>query len=186
MMSPADMDPRVKRTRQMLYAAFMELLAEKNFEANTVADITKRSTLHRATFYGHFTDKFALLEAKIGDDFQEMLDSRLANASNCQEGLRQLILAVCDFFSRVAAGCQKHQRQFDPIMETRIKAMVRDFLLAGPLQKQGTSADTQLRATMASWAICGAALEWSRHPQGTTEELAKAMLPRVVFTLRGE
>ncbi|MGC4014529.1 MAG: TetR/AcrR family transcriptional regulator [Luteolibacter sp.] len=186
MISPAEQDPRVKRTRQMLYAAFMELLAEKGFEAITVADITKRSTLHRATFYGHFTDKFALLEAKIGDDFQEMLDSRLANAGNCQEGIRQLILAVCDFFAQVSAGCQKHQRQFDPIMETRIKAMVRDFLLKGPLREQGANADTQLRATMASWAICGAAREWTREPQGTTEDLAKAMLPRVVFTLHGE
>lgn len=185
MISPVELDPRVKRTRQLLYQAFMELLAEKGFEDITVADITKRSTLHRATFYGHFTDKFALLDSMIGDNFREMLDSRLADAGSCQEAIRQLILTVCDFFSHVASGCQKVQRQFEPIVETRIKAMVRDFLLNGPLSREGLTPDTQLRATMASWSICGAAYEWNRTREGTKEELSRTVLARVVFTLHG-
>jgi len=185
MHAPAALDPRVKRTRQLLYRAFMELLAEKGFEAITVGDITSRSTLHRTTFYSHFTDKFALLETMIGDDFQAVLDTRLANAGNCQEGLRQLILAVCDFFDKVASGCQKHQRQFEPIMETRIKAIVRDFLLQGPLRETASDPDAHLRATMASWSICGAALEWSRTKPNTTDALAASMLPLVTHTLHG-
>ncbi len=58
-------DPRVKRTRKLLQAALIELLAEKSFEAITVHDIAERSTINRATFYAHFVDKYALLATWI-------------------------------------------------------------------------------------------------------------------------
>jgi AcrR family transcriptional regulator len=170
----------------MLYEAFVELLGEKSFEDITVADITKRSTLHRATFYGHFTDKFALLESMIIDDFQVVLDSRMAGASPCQEGLRRMVMAVCDFFLKLRSGCQEHQKQFQPIAEAKTREMVGGFLL-GAMAKHGvTGKDAALRATMASWAICGAALEWAQNPEGTTEELADAVIPRVDFVLWGQ
>jgi hypothetical protein len=43
-------DPRVKRTRQLLQRAFVDLIHEKSFEAITVQDIAERATLNRATF----------------------------------------------------------------------------------------------------------------------------------------
>ena len=55
-------DPRVKRTRQSLEQAFVDLLHEKGFQAITVQDITQRAGLNRATFYAHFPDKYALLD----------------------------------------------------------------------------------------------------------------------------
>ena len=63
---PVKIDPRIRRTRQMLFQAFQDLLAEKTFDLISVQDIAERSTLNRATFYDHFTDKFALLEAMTG------------------------------------------------------------------------------------------------------------------------
>ncbi len=36
----------------------------------SVQDIAERSTVNRATFYDHFTDKFALLEDMIGEEFR--------------------------------------------------------------------------------------------------------------------
>jgi len=55
-------DPRVKRTRQLLQQALMDLLREKGFQAITVQDIAERATLNRATFYAHFTDKYDLID----------------------------------------------------------------------------------------------------------------------------
>src|SRR6516162_10543958 len=99
-MDAPDLDPRIRRTRQMLYGAFHELLAEKNFEEITVHDIAERSTVNRATFYDHFPDKFALLEDIIADSFQTMLDARMAGSiGTCPESVKQLIRAVCDFFA---------------------------------------------------------------------------------------
>ena len=56
------MDPRIRRTRQMLQDALKRLLEEKQFDKISVQDITVLATLNRATFYAHYPDKFALLE----------------------------------------------------------------------------------------------------------------------------
>ncbi len=43
-------------------ARFEELLGTKSLQAISVQDIAERSTLNRATFYDHYTDKFALFQ----------------------------------------------------------------------------------------------------------------------------
>ena len=181
--SPAKMDPRIRRTRQMLYQAFRDLLGEKTFDLISVQDITERSTLNRATFYDHFTDKFALLEAMIGERFSTLIEARLAgNPGACEGSLRQLILAACDFLGEVSSGCQKHQRQFEPIVESRVKAVLREFLLEGIRSHQDKN--PELKATMVSWAIAGAALQWSREKKVSADQLADAVLPTLHTALK--
>lgn len=180
---PMKLDPRIRRTRQMLFDAFHDLLEEKTFQLITVQDIAERSTLNRATFYDHFTDKFALLEAMIGERFGTLITARMAgNEGNCEAALRQLILAACDFLAEVSSGCQKHQRQFEPLVESQVKAVIHESLLAG-LRSRGTK-NPELKATMVSWAITGAALQWSREKKTSADELADAVLPTVHTALR--
>jgi AcrR family transcriptional regulator len=175
---PAKIDPRIKRTRQMLFHAFQTLLTEKTFELISVQDIAERSTLNRATFYDHFTDKYALLEAMIGERYGTFIEARMAGSDGtCEAALRQLILAACDFLAEVSSGCQKHQRQFEPIVESQVKSVMREFLLAG-LRQLGAR-NPELKATMVSWAIAGAALQWSREKKTSADELANAVLPTV-------
>jgi AcrR family transcriptional regulator len=165
----------------MLFAAFRELLEEKGFEAISVHDIAERSTVNRATFYDHFTDKFALLEAMIGEKFRLFLAARLAGTDgSCEEGLRQLILAVCDFLSELAsAPCQKQRKQFNPMVEAKVKTMVRDFLVAGMKNHGVPEEEAILRGTVAGWAICGAALEWTRTKRPSAELFAEKLMPLV-------
>jgi len=180
-------DPRIRRTRQMLHRAFQELLCEKSFDAISVQDLAERSTVNRATFYDHFPDKFALLEDLIGENFRTIFQSRMqGRVGACPNEVRQLILTVCDFLSEITGGCQKHRRQFAPIVEARIKTLVRDSLLAGLRESAGENlpADAELRATMASWAICGAAMEWSQEGKIPAEEFANAVLPLVFPTIQ--
>ena len=185
--APAVLDPRIKRTRQLLHRAFTELLTEKTFEEITVNDIAERSTVNRATFYDHFPDKFALLEDIIAGSFQAMLDARMAGSvGTCPESVKQLIRAVCDFFADLASTCPKHQRQFAPIAESKIKSLLRDFLLIGLREAipEGSKSELELRATMASWAICGAALEWSHAKASSLEAFADAVFSLVSTTLQ--
>jgi AcrR family transcriptional regulator len=180
---PCKTDPRIRRTRQMLFKALQDLLGEKTFDLISVQDITERSTLNRATFYDHFTDKFELLEAMIGERFSTLIAARMAgNAGTCETSLRQLILAACDFLAEVSSGCQKHQRQFEPMVESRVKAILREFLLEGLRSHQARN--PELKATMVSWAIAGAALQWSREKKTTADELAEAVLPTVHTALQ--
>src|SRR5260221_3684445 len=110
-LDPSKVAPRIRRTRQMLFQAFQDLLAEKTFDLISVQDIAERSTLNRATFYDHFTDKFALLEAMMGERFSTLIAARMAgNESTCEAGLRQLILAAFDVLAEGSSGCHKHQR----------------------------------------------------------------------------
>src|SRR5271156_4214688 len=113
-LDPSKVDPRIRRTRQMLFQAFQDLLAQKSFDQISVQDLAERSTLNRATFYDHFTDKFALLEAMMGERFSTLITTRMAGSDGtCEASLRLLILAACDFLADASSGCQKHQRQFE-------------------------------------------------------------------------
>ena len=55
------LDPRIRRTRQLLQDALRNLLEKKEFDKISVQDITEGATVNRATFYAHYEDKFALL-----------------------------------------------------------------------------------------------------------------------------
>lgn len=55
------MDIRVKRTYNQLMEALFRLLSQKSFEDITVLEICNEASVHRATFYKHFVDKYDFL-----------------------------------------------------------------------------------------------------------------------------
>ncbi len=60
-------DLRVRRTRNLLQKALVELTIEKGFEDVTVHDISERAMVNRSTFYRHYLDKYELLREYIED-----------------------------------------------------------------------------------------------------------------------
>ncbi len=50
------------KTKQKIVKAFWKLYREKNIDKITVKDITDACKIHRATFYLHFADVYAVLE----------------------------------------------------------------------------------------------------------------------------
>ena len=56
-------DPRILRSRRMLMDALARLLIKKEFEDISIQEIADEATLNRATFYLHYPDKNALLQA---------------------------------------------------------------------------------------------------------------------------
>jgi AcrR family transcriptional regulator len=119
--------------------------------------------VNRATFYDHFPDRFGLLEDIIAENFRTVLELRMAGSP-----------------------CQKHQRHFAPVAESKIKSLLRNFLLEGlrTTSPEAPTVDLELRATMASWAICGAALEWSHAKTASLEAFADSVLSLVSTTLQ--
>src|SRR2546421_2012434 len=99
-------DPRVKRTRQLLMQAFTELVAEKDIRAITVQEIAGRATLNRATFYAHFRDKEALLDAAFRDRTREMLAEKLTPSFPLTgEDLCSLFCIVCQILNTLVHRC---------------------------------------------------------------------------------
>jgi AcrR family transcriptional regulator len=176
-------DPRVKRTRQLLQQAFVELMAEKGFRSLSVQDIAERATVNRATFYAHFEDKYALVESYIREGFQQMLAGRLpAAAPFTLDNLHRLIRTVFEYLAQVYDGqCRSGDRQIEPLFEATIQGELYQFILnwleqTPPPDSQCRTAVETAAITM-SWAIFGAGLHWSRSPRkSSAEEMANQVM----------
>jgi len=184
------LDPRVRRTRQLLEQALLDLLAEHDFQSISVQDITARAGVNRATFYAHFSDKYALLDYSIRQAFRQEIQSRLLNSCEFNlENLRMLILAVCEFLDQLGARCAPVQRQFEPLVETQVKSQLHELILAWLEQINANRSDhpasAETAATAASWAIYGLAAQWKRslEKKQTAEAYASEVLPLVAANL---
>ncbi|MBU4225672.1 MAG: TetR/AcrR family transcriptional regulator [Chloroflexi bacterium] len=174
-------DLRVRRTRQHLQQAFMELMTEKNFQAVTVQAITERAMVNRATFYDHFADKYALLEYSIREWFRQTLNNKLPEDFRFSaENLRLLILTTCEFLDQLNDHCRPTDKQLLPLFETQITTLMREILVTwlewAQLRESSQRSSPELVATVVSWAIYGAALYWS---QENRAESAREFVQRV-------
>jgi AcrR family transcriptional regulator len=178
-------DPRVKRTDLLLEQAFMEVLKEKGFQTITVKDITGRAGLNRATFYAHFTDKYALLDHSIRQGFLQEIEKRMLHACHYSiDNLRNLIVAVCEFTKNVNSHCTPPMTQFESLVETQVKAVTYELLVKW-LEQMEIDVPPETAATAASWSIYGLAAQWghSKIPK-PVEEFAAEVLPLVASNLK--
>lgn len=164
------MDPRVKRTRELIIRAFGELVDEKGHRGLTVQEIAERATVNRATFYDHFRDQYELLDYFISEAFRGELRRRLpATPRLDEETLRVLVLASCEFLSKLETGCRtRSDRQFiRPMVEAQVQSELHEVLLgwieASPQKANGRRATPENTASVVSWAIFGAGLDWTRN-----------------------
>ncbi len=157
-------DPRIRRTRQLLQGALRNLMQKKSFDEISVQDITDAATVNRATFYDHYTDKFALLDALVAGGFHKLLDERnVKYDGTCASKAGAIILATCDYLSQCHEGQSECQRQsaFEPLIEAAITKSIRRILIAGVTGEGRLPHPTpDMIATTASWAIFGAVKEW--------------------------
>lgn len=183
-------DPRVKRTRELIVRAFNELVAEKGHTGLTVQEIAERATVNRATFYAHFADQYELLNYVIGDAFGEELRRRLpASPEPSRENLRALVLATCNYLAHLNAACLPKDRRFWPLIEARVQVELQEILLrwmeAAPEGADRRLVSPKVAASVVSWSIFGAALDWSRDRSAPSPgKFADQVLPVIVEGLR--
>ena len=155
------LDPRVKRTRNLILRSFESLLAEKGFETISVQDVTDKAEVNRATFYAHFHDKYELLDYSISQMFRQEIEKRTLNACHyTPDNLKHLILAVCEFLAKTHSECAQPHRQFESLTEGTIKNILFE-LLSHWLKQTDTKISTDIPATVATWAIYGLASHYS-------------------------
>jgi AcrR family transcriptional regulator len=180
-------DPRIRRTRELLQQALARLLESREFEKLSVQEITDAAGVNRATFYAHYPDKFALLECMVAARFHALLDERgVAFDGTCSAALRGIVLGVCDFLAQTGTPREPTsnsypQNQMAPHMESAVVAVVRRMLLDGLRQHPAASGDSpELLAATASWAIYGAAKEWVRTPDRPPSDDIAATVFRLI------
>jgi AcrR family transcriptional regulator len=171
-------DPRILRSRHMLIEALANLLTRKEFADISIQEIADQATLNRATFYLHYTDKNALLQAMTAARFRDLIARRGLSFTNCDGALRAIALGVCDYLADTT-GCPSQLAKMP--LEGSIIPVVEGMFQEGAAKHAivpGT--DPKLIATTAAWAIFGAARRWYQTPDRIPAEEMAAKIEAMV------
>ncbi len=171
-------DPRILRSRQMLMEALLKLLAHKEFDDISVQEIADEATLNRATFYLHYPDKNALLQAMTAARFRDLIARRGLSFTDCDGALRAIALGVCDYLAETT-GCPSQLTKM-PLEGSIIPVVERMFEEGGANHAMAPGADPKLLATTAAWAIFGAARRWYQTPDRVPAEEMAARIEALV------
>ncbi len=176
-------DPRILRSRRMLMEALAKLLMKKEFEDISVQEIADEATLNRATFYLHYPDKNALLQAMTGARFRELIERRAITFTDCHGALRAIALGVCDYLVE-STSCPTQLARIS--LEGSIIPVVEDMFKEGlALHGNAPGIDATLVATTAAWAVFGAARRWfqtlNRIPAEEMAAKIETMVTPVLF-----
>jgi AcrR family transcriptional regulator len=179
------LDPRVKRTRQLLEQAFSEVISEKGLQGISVQDITDRAGVNRATFYAHFEDKYALLDYTIRQGFRQEVEKRMLSVCNfSMDNLRNLIIAVGEYLLNVNSQCKPANPQFELLVENQVRGQLQEILLKWTEQNE-CEVSAKTAATAASWSLYGLALQWSHEKKRVpVEQFADDVLPLIAWNLK--
>jgi AcrR family transcriptional regulator len=176
-------DPRILRSRRLLMESLERLLKKKEFEDISVQEIADEATLNRATFYLHYPDKNALLQAMTEARFRALIERRAITFSDCHGALRAIALGVCDYLAETT-GCPTRLVRIQ--LEGSIIPVVEDMFKEGlALHGSEPGVDAAMLSTTAAWAVFGAARLWYQTPNRIpSEEMAariEAMVGPVLF-----
>ncbi|HVW76550.1 MAG TPA: TetR/AcrR family transcriptional regulator [Alloacidobacterium sp.] len=173
-----NMDPRILRSRQMLMEALLRLLSRKEFDDISIQEIADEANLNRATFYLHYPDKNALLQAMTAARFRDLTARRGLSFTNCDSALREIALGVCDYLAETT-GCPSQLAKMP--LEGSIIPVIEDIFREGARHHAAKpGSDTNLLATTAAWAIYGAARQWYETPNRIPAEEMAAKIEMIV------
>lgn len=179
-------DPRVLRTRELIRAAFRDLLQTKGFDAITIKDIAQKATINRATFYAHFEDKYALLDEVTEQAFHEMLPEQVANAQVFTDEIcDQLILLTHRYIVNFYRICRVDSHSMATLIDEKMKKMlqqaIESIFLKGDTRPGTDMTPIKIMAAMTGSAIYGAALYWLQaREKDRTAALVEVVRPYVM------
>lgn len=159
-------DRRVRRTRDALHRALIELMMERAYDRISVSDVIARADIGRSTFYTHYRDKDDLLVVSCG----EYLRREIARSPD-----RSRWAPV-----RVMIGlAARNPRVYEPLIGPKasataltgyrrgVAAILRDHLDGQP----GPGID-DLTVTTLSWALVGLLIAVTDRTNPVAPELA--------------
>jgi AcrR family transcriptional regulator len=171
-------DRRVRRTRASLQRALIELVAEQDLSAISVADVVNRADVSRSTFYDHYRDVHELAEAAC----TSMIDDMLAPLTDVDPPPKKASgpgrdpnPAVTAFFTHFAEHAGLYRSLLGPTGSARVIEHLRQRTMAAarlsPMlppagatpQRAGTDPPQNTRNVPAAFvasALLGVATDW--------------------------
>jgi AcrR family transcriptional regulator len=117
-------DRRVQRTEQLLEAALLSLIKEKEFDAISVQEIIDRANVGRATFYAHYDNKEDLLETGF-DGLLATLRERQREARLHGSAVDERLFA---FSQHLLAHAEEHREIFPAMVSKRGGVLIQHLL----------------------------------------------------------
>jgi AcrR family transcriptional regulator len=171
-------DPRILRSRRMLMESLVRLLTKKEFDDISIQEIADEATLNRATFYLHYSDKNALLQAMTAFRFRDLIARRGLSFTDCDGALRAIALGICDYLAETT-GCPSQLAKM-PLEGSVIPVVEGMFLEGAAHHEVAPGVDPALLATTAAWAVFGAARRWLQTPDRIPAEEMAAKIETTV------
>ena len=170
-------DPRILRSRQLLMGALSNLLNKKEFDEISIREIADKATLNRATFYLHYADKNALLQAMTAARFRDVIVRTGLSIKGCEGALRAIALGVCEYLAD-ATSCPGQLTKMP--LEGSIIPVVEAMFLEGTANHPVPPGVDPLLGTTAAWAIFGAARRWLETPNRVPAKVMAAKIEEMV------
>jgi AcrR family transcriptional regulator len=119
--TPATVDRRAQRSRELILEALFALMSERGFDRLTIQNVIDRAGVGRATFYAHFESKEELLATSIGRLRAWLLQAR-------QEAGGAPLAFTLPFFQHLASHQRIYRMTVARESETSVERHVRQML----------------------------------------------------------
>ncbi|MDR3708682.1 MAG: TetR/AcrR family transcriptional regulator [Capsulimonadaceae bacterium] len=162
------LDPRVRRTRQLLFDAFRSLILEKRFSTISVQDIAERATVNRATFYAHYVDKDDLAASLLRSDLQAAIHVKFPELPVFNyENVVGIAVVTFEFLASIYDRCPRTGAELQDTVGATVQGELYEltdaWLTGNPaVLSLFPGRKKEAIATVLSWSIYGGAYRWSR------------------------
>lgn len=136
------MDLRIKRTRQNIINAFIQLRSQKSLEKISIKELAELATINKATFYKHYKDIYDLsdqlekeLMQNLFNEFQHA-EELLTNTKEAFSELCEILIRQSALFDIVFEG-DRHDKMIDMLeseLEQRICSGISDVKQKGEIR----------------------------------------------------
>jgi len=178
-------DQRVRRTRDRLGDALVELLVKIPFDDITVQDVLDRAGVSRSTFYTHYRDKNDLFLSDAEDFFESMATalSRFGDKSERVAPVQELFAHIAEarpFYNALVESGRIHdvmelgQEHFARGIEQRLNEMPRARAI--PPARRGAIAHGL------SGSLFSLLIWWVQHQMPLSPEEMDKLFHRLVWT----
>jgi AcrR family transcriptional regulator len=160
------LDRRVRRTRDRLGDALVELIQEQPFDSITVQQVLDRAGVSRSTFYVHFRDKQDLFLSDVDDFFEAMATAltRHGDQSHRVAPVRELFSHVADqrdFFAALVRSGKVHDVL--ELGQAHFARGIAQRLATRPEYRERDAAERQALGEMLAGALVSLLSWWVAH-----------------------
>ncbi|MFT4045754.1 MAG: helix-turn-helix domain-containing protein [Solimonas sp.] len=170
-------DQRVRRSRDDLRDALLDLLQKRDFESITVREISSQADVGYTTFFRHFSSKEALLDAVVSVEIQRLTDRSLPVYDSTDA--RGACLALCTYVD-------EHRALWSALLTGGAAPKVREEMLkqsrrAAPTRATARSLPAELAAALSVAVILELLSWWLRQPAPwPASRVAEVLYDRVI------